>query len=125
MNEEKILQFREESDSWKRVLQFLQSENNYLKLRLAHILAHEISPKFLAEAEHLQHQLIQKDEIIALNKMTVSGFDKCLDREHSLNGSHIKEIINQQRKIRKQIEIAEEKFSEHRAEVNDFLNENF
>jgi hypothetical protein len=125
MNKEKIQQFCEESDSWKRALQFLQSENNYLKLRLAHILANEVSPKLLAQAENLQHQLIQKDEIIALNKMAVSDFDKYVNHEYPVYGNNIKEIINRHRRARRQIEMSEGKFSEHRAMVNDYLNENF
>jgi hypothetical protein len=120
MNKETIRQSQEENDSWKRVLGFLQTENNYLKIRLAHLVTQEISPKFLARAETLQNELIQKDELIALNRSSLSGFDKCLNRQGHENDHIIKDVG---KNIRGQIEQLEQKFSRHRSEFNDHLSE--
>jgi hypothetical protein len=41
-NTKKILsQYRHENESWKRYLQFIQQENNFLKNRLAQVLQHD------------------------------------------------------------------------------------
>lgn len=124
MYKEKIRQYQEEIDSWKRVLGFLQSENNHLKIRLSNLVNQEISQQFLAHAENLQNELIQKDELIALNRSALSDFDKYFNQQYVENNG-IKELMIKSDFIRKQMEQLEQKFSRHRSEFNDLLNENF
>jgi hypothetical protein len=124
LNKNKIRQCREENDSWKRVLVFLQGENNYLKIRLAHLTDQEVSMKFLARAENLQNELIQKDELIALTRPALSDFDKCLSLTSDEDDDGVNEVLRQRKKLRHQIEHIELAFSRHKAGFNDSLTEN-
>ena len=124
MNKEQMRQYKEEIDSWKRVLAFLQSENNYLKFRLAHLVSLEASQRFLDRAETLQNELIQKDELIALNRSGLSDFDKWVNQNAEMeNGNG--EILKRRENIRQQITQLEQKCSRHTADFNDHLTEYF
>ncbi len=120
MSKEKINQYKEEVDSWKRVLGFLQAENNYLKIRLAHLVSREVSQKFLAKAENLQNELIQKDELIALNRSALLDFDRWLDG-YAENDIETKNVLERRKHILAQVEQLEYKFSRHSAEFNEHL----
>ena len=122
MNKERIHQFKEEIESWKRVLGFLQAENNYLKIRLANLVNREVSQKFLAKAESLQNELIQKDELIILNRSALSDFDKWLG-QYAESNEETNSILEKREFIREQVVQLENKFSRHTAEFNDHLIE--
>ena len=122
MNKERIHQFKEEIESWKRVLGFLQAENNYLKIRLANLVNREVSQKFLAKAESLQNELIQKDELIILNRSALSDFDKWLG-QYAQSNEETNSILEKREFIREQVVQLENKFSRHTAEFNDHLIE--
>lgn len=122
MNKERIYQYKEEIESWKRVLGFLQAENNYLKIRLAHLVNREVSQKFLAKAEGLQNELIQKDELIVLNRSALLDFDKWLSH-YAESDNETNNILKKRENIREQVVQLENKFSRHSAEFNDHLIE--
>jgi len=115
--------FQEENDCWRRVLAFLQAENNYLKVRLAHLVNGEISKKFLAQAESLQSELIQNDELIALTRSALSEFDNYLNR-YSENNRGIEDVSKRHEKLRQQMDHLEYNFSKNRAKFNEHLMQN-
>ncbi len=124
MTEPKIIQFQYENDTWKRLLEFIQSENVFLKNRLAAIASNDIDSDMLEEAEYFQNKFVEEDEQIVLLRSKVAAHDKLLHRELFEDGSIVKEVLRQQKKIRKQVEEAEQRFNKLKFEFNNFLSEN-
>ena len=63
-NNKKLFQLRHESDTWKRHLQFIQQENNYLKTRLSQVLQQDTDEDFLERAEFFQNKFIAEDDTV-------------------------------------------------------------
>jgi uncharacterized protein Yka (UPF0111/DUF47 family) len=77
----KIRQFRHESDTWKRNLEFMMQENVYLKNRLAEVLQTISGDEdILDTAEHYQNEFIQEDEMIYLLRRDIAKLDNLMFR---------------------------------------------
>jgi hypothetical protein len=124
MTEPKIQQFVYENETWKRLLEFLQAENVFLKNRLAQIASEDIDSEMLEEAEYFQNHFVEEDEKITLLRSEVAAQGSLLSREVFENGLIIKEVMRQQKKMRKSMEAAEQRFNRLKFEFNDFLSDN-
>lgn len=124
MNDGKIHQFQHETESWKRLLEFLQVENVFLKTRLAQITREDVDNELLEQSEYFQNQFIREDEMISVMRHDVSEQDSWLTREVFEDGAIIKEVTRRQKKLRREIEIAEQKFNKLKFEFNNYLSEN-
>jgi hypothetical protein len=124
MTETKIQQYKYENDMWKRLLAFIQTENVILKTRLAQIASEEIDSDMLEEAEYFQNNFVAEDENVNLLRSSVAEQDNLLNREVFEDRAILKDVIRQQRKIRKQAEQAEQRFNKLKFEFNNFLSEN-
>jgi hypothetical protein len=119
VNKEKIRQFLEESDSWKRLLNFLSDENNYLKIRLTHLNHLRIMENIPGKNENLQLSAQKTDQIIALNKSAVISYEKWLTRESAKNDDELEKIYRRHVEVRKQIEKVEINFAIQKVDFND------
>ena len=120
----KVSQFARESDEWKRTLNFLSQENSFLKLRLADLLnGKESSADFLETAELFQSRFIQKDEIIQLLLHDVSKLDNLISRAIREDGLLIKEIVQRQSHLRRQMRFVETEFNKLKTQFNNYFSE--
>ena len=120
----KVSQFARESDEWKRTLNFLSQENSFLKLRLADLLnGKESSADFLETAELFQSRFIQKDEIIQLLLHDVSKLDNLISQAIREDGLLIKEIVQTQSHLRRQMRFVETEFNKLKTQFNNYFSE--
>lgn len=118
-NKEKVRQFLEESESWKRLLEFLFGENSYLKIRLSHLDHCRALSNTPGKKENLQFDIQKTDQIIALNKSAVMSYEKWLTRQSSKNEEEIEKIYRRHVEVRKQIEKVEINFAIQKIAFND------
>lgn len=117
MNDRIIQQFKREAESWKRLLEFMQAENIYLKTRIAEIAGPEMDAELLAKAENFQHRFLQEDEMIALARKDVAAFEELVNREYG------KKTGAAQKKLREHIERLEQEFNKLKFEFHHYLIE--
>ena len=118
-----VQQFQHEHETWKRLLEFTQSENVFLKTRLAQITKGNTSRDLLDEIEYFHNKLLMEDNTIAMLRHDVAEQENCLKREVYEAGSMIKEVRKRQKRLRKEIEIAEQKFNKLQFEFYNFFAE--
>jgi hypothetical protein len=123
MNYGMIHQFQHETETWKRLLEFLQAENVFLKTRLGQITKEDLDNQLLEQSEYFQNQFIREDEMIGLMRHEVSEQDSWLAREVFEDGAIVKEVTRRQKRLRREIEIAEQKFNKLKFEFNNYLSE--
>ena len=97
MIEQNIKQFWFEFECWKRALLHLQSENVYLKNRLAHITKDEFTNDILSDIEYYHAILIAEDNTIALLRNDISSQETWLKREIVQKKSDLKEVLKSQK----------------------------
>lgn len=117
-----LQQFKHESESWKRMLEFMQQENVHLKTRLAEVLRKDVHEDFLEKAEYFQSGFLHLDERIAFLRRNIYDFNKLFLTELFHDG-HLKELSLQQKRLRKEIETEEKKFAKLKGEFNNYLSE--
>jgi hypothetical protein len=84
-------QLQYESDEWKRMFEFVMTENSILKNRLAELLAFiSADQQLLNSAEYYLGHLLRIDEIVQILRKEVGYFDESLlwenrDNTHNLN----------------------------------------
>ena len=78
MEQLRVRQFQKESESWKRMLEYIQMENSCLKTRLSDVVSEDGRKELLAEAENFQNRFIRKDEVISLVRRDIREFDTLL-----------------------------------------------
>ena len=88
----KFLQYRHETDTWKRYLHFIQQENNHLKNRLSQVLQHDTDEEFLERAEYFQSKFIAEDDTVNMLRQDIHEIDQMLLKEKAEDSSLIKEL---------------------------------
>ena len=88
----KFTQFRHESDTWKRYLQFIQQENNHLKTRLSQVLQHDTDEQFLERAEYFQSKFIAEDDTVNMLRQDIHELDNMLTKEIPEDANTLKEL---------------------------------
>ena len=120
-NIKKIFQFRHESDTWKRHLQFIQQENNYLKTRLSQVLQHDTDEAFLERAEYFQSKFIAEDDTVNMLRQDIHEIDQILAQDKVEENSQIKDLQKKLRKMNKDMEIVERQFNKLKTDFNTYL----
>jgi hypothetical protein len=119
-----IRQFRHESNTWKRNLEFMMEENTHLKNRLAEVLnVVSTDANLLTAAEEYQNRFIGEDENFHLLRGDIAELDKLLTQEIYEDGMIIKEVIHKQKKLSKEIETAIKEFNRIKFDFNNYLGE--
>lgn len=119
----KFTQFRHESDTWKRYLQFIQQENNHLKTRLSQVLQHDTDEQFLERAEYFQSKFIAEDDTVNMLRQDIHELDNMLTKEMPEDAGTIKELQKRLKKMHKDMEIVERQFNKLKSDFNLYLME--
>ncbi len=119
----KILQYRHESDTWKRYLQFIQQENNHLKNRLSQVLQADTDYEFLERAEYFQNKFISEDDTVNMLRQDIHELDKILAKETGDDTVVLKEMQKRLKKMHKDMEIVEKQFNKLKSDFNLYLTE--
>lgn len=119
-----IRQFKHESDTWKRNLEFLMQENTHLKNRLSEVLnTTSADDELLTAAEEYQNRFVREDESFHLLRRDIAELDNILTREIFEDGMLKKELTYKQKKLSKEIETAIKEFNKLKFEFNNYLGE--
>jgi hypothetical protein len=119
----KFTQFRHESDTWKRYLQFIQQENNHLKTRLSQVLQHDTDEQFLERAEYFQSKFIAEDDTVNMLRQDIHELDNMLLKEIPEDANTVKELQKKLKKMHKDMEIVERQFNKLKSDFNLYLTE--
>ncbi len=119
----KFTQFRHESDTWKRYLQFIQQENNHLKTRLSQVLQHDTDEQFLERAEYFQSKFIAEDDTVNMLRQDIHELDNMLTKEIPEDANTVKELQKRLKKMHKDMEIVERQFNKLKSDFNLYLTE--
>jgi regulator of replication initiation timing len=120
----KLRQLNRDVDSWKRTIAFMMEENIHLKNRLTEVLRDGFNRDLLEEMEDYQNCFIQQDESIGQLKNILSETDDLLTREIFEDGSIIHEIEYKIKKLRSEMNKAEDDFSRLKQRFSNYLAEN-
>jgi len=120
----KLKQLQYETDTWKRLLGFIEDENILLKTRLSEVLRNSFANSMLEDAELFQTGFIKKDEAISQLRNEIAVIDKLLVREIQENGKLVTPLHNRIKKLRSKIAATERQFGRLKTEFNSFLLEN-
>lgn len=119
----KYLQYRHETDTWKRYLHFIQQENNHLKNRLSQVLQHDTDEQFLERAEYFQNKFVAEDDTVNMLRQDIQELDHLLVKETGEDGSILKDLPKKLKKMQKDMEIVERQFSKLKSDFNCYLAE--
>lgn len=117
-----LQQFKHESESWKRMLEFMQQENVHLKTRLAEVLKKDVKEDFLEKAEYFQSCFLHIDERIAFLRSDIAEINKMVLMELFHDG-HLKDLVKKQKKIREDMSVEDEIFKKLKFEFDRYLTE--
>lgn len=120
-----IIQFQHEIETWERILAFLSEENINLMDRLTEILKimEATDKKFLERIEYFQSSFLDENKTVGSLRSEVNEQDRLLFRDIYENGKQISEVKKKQKKLRKELEIAEKEFNKLKFEFNNYLGE--
>jgi hypothetical protein len=118
----KIKQYQQQSELWKKTLEFLLRENAFLKNRLAELIRNsaEFDKDFLETAEQYQGLFLREDESINLLRRDVANFEKWLAREIYEDGHIINGVLFKRAKLVKDINRAQQEFNKLKKQFNRY-----
>lgn len=119
---QKIIQFRHESDTWKRYLQFIQQENNHLKNRLSQVLQKDTDHEFLERAEYFQSKFIAEDDTVNMLRQDIHELDNLLMKETKDESGVAKLLEKKLKKMQKDMDIVEKQFAKLKSDFNHYLS---
>ena len=125
MEQLRVRQFQKESESWKRMLEYIQMENSCLKTRLSDVVSEDGRKELLAEAENFQNRFIRKDEVISLVRRDIREFDTLLLNSLEAGNINLAETSKKQKKLRTEMETLEQRFNKLKFEFHNYIAENF
>jgi hypothetical protein len=120
-NLNKILsQYKYEHESWKRYLQFIQQENNFLKTRLSQALQQDTDLDFLERAEYFQNKFLTEDETVHLLRQDVHEIEDMIFKgtEEYAAMDHLRRKFW---KLSRDMETVERQFNKLKSDFNTFL----
>lgn len=121
MNSSMAIQIQHESDAWKRSLEFIEIESNYLLNRLGSVLKENSGRELLNGAETLQDRLIQIHQQVKKFQQDVNGLDNLILKVRYENGNIAKQIEPGYKHLKKAINKLEIEFNTLKKEFNDFV----
>lgn len=121
----KYKQFLYEADSWQRLFEYMQTENIFMKYRLAQIVKEDLGESVPEEIESFQNQFIMQDKLIDFFRNDLVKYIDQLRKKQNDDLTRHRDLLIKQRRLRKEIEIAELKFSKMRMDYNSFFCNQF
>jgi hypothetical protein len=120
-----IRQYIYETESWRRLLTFLQQETTYLKTRLADLVSSTPGTKLVAVAEEFQERFIAQDRAIDFLSAELRHQEALLHTDLSEPKVLFDEIVIDQLRLRKDIQKVEQLFYDLEEEFATHLAELF
>jgi hypothetical protein len=115
-------QLQYKSDGWKRLLEFITSENAYCKNRLADVIkSSKADEGLLEQAEYFQNYYIQQDALLSLLRNDIYAFDKLLQKEKILNGVS-RELNVSKNRLKDELDKVQSEYRRAKNKFNDFLD---
>lgn len=124
MPELKLKQLQYETDTWKRLLCFMQEENVHQKNRLSEVLKDRFNKNLLEEVESFQSSFIKEDELIGFLRNEVAEIDGELVKEIFVDGKLNKGINKRIHQLRNNLSNTEKRFSRIKMSFNNYLSIN-
>jgi hypothetical protein len=119
------LQLREETQGWKRYLDFIKSENVLLKSRLSDCLQQASSDLFLARAEIYQNQFVISDEMLVQLGESIAALEGFQISELLRQEPVQHQVLQRQRRLRKEMEEFTHYYFKLKMEFNAYMTEQF
>lgn len=117
-------QFKYESETWKRNLEFMMQENTCLKNRLSEVLdSVPADENILNAAEEYQNYFVREDESLHLLRRDIAELDNLLTREIYDDGLVKKELLFKKKKLSKEVETSIREFNRLKFDFNNYLAE--
>jgi hypothetical protein len=118
-----IRQYVYEAESWGRFLAFFRQENVYFKTRLAETVNNSSDTDALDTAERFHEEFLSQDGMISFLSDELRKQTKLLERDLYEDGELFKEVIQNQKKLRKDIKKAEDLFAKVKNEFGEYLSD--
>ncbi len=103
MNDLKLEQIKFETETWKRLLGFLSTENDHLKTRFSSVLKADVDLRLMEGFEEFQNRFVSADTAIAVHKRALGE----LESVYGANQQNVRlewfEVINRLSKIKDSI----------------------
>ena len=117
----KIEQFLHENITWKRLLDFFNQENSYLKNRLSEVVDRATDKTLISTAEHFQNEFILNDECIQDIGKDIKLQEKSLQLTLAQKKLPDQRVCKMQDKLRNEMFYLEKEFSKLKNEFNQYL----
>jgi hypothetical protein len=117
-----LRQFFYESEEWERLLAFVKQENIFYKSRLAEIVNTVDDEDIVIEAEKFNDDFLSQDRIIDFLIEEVKSHHKTLQKDLYLDAERLRDLFRHQKKLRTDIEKAEDIFLGTKKNFSGFLN---
>jgi type IV secretory pathway VirB4 component len=121
MNSQIAMQVQHESDAWKRLLEFIEIEDNFLLNRLSSVLKESQDFKPVNGAESLQEKLIQVNTVVKLFQEDISELDALLLKAKFENGNVSKQVDARYKHLKNKIGKLETDFNNLKNKFNNFI----
>jgi hypothetical protein len=118
-----ISQYRYESETWKRYLQFIQQENNFLKTRLSQVLQQDTDIEFLERAEIFQNKFLSEDETVHLLRQDVHEMEDMLTGSFNEHNTVPIDLLKKFKKLSRDMETVERQFHKLKTDFNSFVSD--
>lgn len=116
-----IEQFIYESEEWGRLLAFLRQENVFYKSRLADVVNNSEDEDVLLSAEKFQEDFLSQDRMIDFLYSELSKQANLLQKDIYVDGEIFRDVVQNQKKLRSDIQKAEAIFSKTKTEFAHYL----
>ena len=124
MPELKLKQLKYESDTWKRLLDFMIDENIQLKNRLSEVLKYQFDKNLLDDVERFQSHFLKEDQLIGLIRNDIAELDALLIENLLDDGIKMQNVDLKLKRLRNNIKNAEMQFSNLKLDFYNYLSEN-
>jgi hypothetical protein len=117
-----LRQFVFESEEWGRLLAFIKQEIVFYKSRLAEVVNTTDDEEIIEKAENFNEDFLSQDRIVDFLTEELKSQNKLLQKDLYVDGELFKNVVRHQKKLRTDIEKAEEIFSGVKGNFSGFLN---
>lgn len=116
---------REETNSWKRYLDFIKSENVLLKSRLYCSMQDTSDLNYQARADIYRNQLAISDDMLIQLSESIGELEVLQDDASLASRTAQQQLLERQRTLRNEVGEFSQYYFTLRSEYNEFMTERF
>jgi len=90
MGKSVVYQLQYETDSWKRMLEFISRENGFLLDQLSNLIKEEVEKEYIINAEYFQSAFIEEDQRVRALRQEIFQLESILRLECASRGTDSK-----------------------------------